>query len=183
MTTTTRLMTADELWRMPSDGNRHELVEGELRTMAPAGGEHGAVVMDLAAPVAQFVKANKLGRTFGAETGFIVARNPDTVRAPDFAFISQQRIPPAGIPKKFVPIAPDLVVEVVSPSDTLYELDEKVEQWLAAGTKLVWVANPRRKTIAVHRLGQPVRVLTTADALQGEDVLPGFSMPVNEAFA
>lgn len=175
-------MTAEDLWRMPSDGNRHELVAGELRTWPLRGGEHGVVVASMAVFIGEHVATRRLGHAFAA-TGFILTRNPDTVRVPDLAFISQQRIPPAGIPKKFVPIAPDLVVEVVSPSDTLYELDEKVEQWLAAGTKLVWVANPRRKTIAVHRLGQPVRVLTAADTLQGEDVLPGFSMPVRDAFA
>ena len=183
MTTTPQLMTEDDLLRLPPDNMRHELVKGELRTMAPAGSEHGGFGMNLGGPLAVYVKQNHLGVVLLAETGFTIEKNPDTVRAPDVGFVSQNRIPPGGLPKKFFPGAPDLAVEVVSPSDTVYEVDEKVQAWLAAGTQLVWVVNPKRQTVTVNRGSQPPRILPATETLSGEDVVPGFSLPIREIFS
>ena len=116
MSTTHTLVTADELFMMPDDGFRYELVKGELRRMPPAGSEHGAIGINIALVVAQFVKAHDLGVVFGADTGFKIASNPDTVRAPDLAFVRRERIPAGGVPREFWPGAPDLAVEVISPA-------------------------------------------------------------------
>jgi Uma2 family endonuclease len=183
MSTTPTLTTADELFMMPDDGFRYELVRGEARRMPPAGSEHGAVIMNIGTPLDQFVKAHSLGVVFGAETGFRIASNPDTVRAPDLAFVRRERIPEAGIPKEFWPGAPDLAVEVISPSDTYTEVEEKVNDWLDAGTRLVLVLNPRTRTVTVHTSRTNVTRLTEADLLTGGEVLPGFTCRVSELFA
>ena len=135
MTTTLQRSTASELFEMPDDGFRYELVKGELRRMSPSGGEHGATVVNITLLLGQHVKADKLGICFGAETGFKIASDPDTVRAPDVAFIRRERIPESGLPRKFWPGAPDLAVEVLSPGDTRREVDEKVADWLEAGAR------------------------------------------------
>jgi Uma2 family endonuclease len=175
-------MTADELLHMPDDGMRHELVRGELRTMPPSGGEHGAITFGLGGTMWQYLKAHPHGVALGAETGFILARDPDTVRAPDLAFIRQERIPPAGIPQTYVPLAPDFVAEVVSPSDRPGEVNEKVAEWLAAGVRLVWVVRPKDRTVTVHRAAGGVTTLTAGDILDGQDVLPGFRCRVADLF-
>src|SRR4051794_1782960 len=170
----TKLVTADELWNMRPDGMRHELVRGELRTMAPAGFEHGAVGMRLAAALTSYVEENNLGVVVMAETGFTIERDPDTVRAPDIAFIRQAKIPKAGLPKTFWEGTPDLLVEVVSPSDRPSEVQEKVKNWLECGTEIVWVLNPVKRTLTVCRRGVNDRPLGVDDSVDGEDVVPGF---------
>jgi Uma2 family endonuclease len=182
MSTTTQLMTADELLKLPRGRFRYRLVKGELITMSPAGSEHGVVIMNLAAPLAHHVKANKLGIVFGAETGFIIEENPDTVLAPDIAFISREHIPESGIPKKYWPGAPDLAVEVLSPGDTTREVEKKVNQWLAAGARLVWTVNPKRKSVTVHRTSDDATTFAETDELDGEKVVPGFRCRVSEIF-
>jgi Uma2 family endonuclease len=182
MRTTPTLTTADELFMMPDDGFRYELVRGEVRRMPPAGSEHGAVAVNIAVVIAQFVKANGLGVVFGAETGFKIASDPDTVRAPDLAFVRRERIPEAGIPRGFWPGAPDLAVEVVSPGDTYTEVEEKVHDWLNAGTRMVLVLNPRTYTVAVYTSHTDVVRLTELDTLDGGEVLPGFTCRVAELF-
>ncbi|HEV2860456.1 MAG TPA: Uma2 family endonuclease [Pyrinomonadaceae bacterium] len=182
MSTTVQLVTADELFLMPKDGFRYELVKGELRKMSPAGGEHGAVIINITLPLAQHVKAKNLGVCFGAETGFKIASDPDTVRAPDLSFVSRERIPKSGITKKFWPGAPDLAVEVLSPGDTVYEVEEKVGEWLTAGTKAVWVLNPKLRGVSVHRSMTDVTRLSESDELDGGDVVPGFRCKVGDFF-
>ena len=182
MATTDKLMTADELWRLPADGQRHELVAGELRTMAPSGSEHGWIVVRVTIPLGQHVEAHKLGLVYGAETGFLLARQPDTVRAADVAFVRRDRVLAAGDVKGYWPGAPDLAVEVVSPSDLYTEVAEKVAEWLAHGTRLVLVVNPRRRTVAVHRPAQPARVLAESDVLDGEEVVLGWTLRVRDIF-
>lgn len=182
MATTDKLMTADELWRLPDDGQRHELIAGELRTMAPSGGQHGWIVMRISAPLAQHVDTNRLGLVLGAETGFKLVANPDTVRAADVAFVRRERALATVDDPRFWTVVPDLVVEVISPSDLYTEVEDKVAEWLAFGVLMVVVVNPRRRTVAVHRPGQAVRVLTERDVLDGEHVVPGWQLPVRAIF-
>lgn len=139
--------------------------------------------MNLASVVGPFVKRHDLGVASGAETGFRLSANPDTLRAPDLGFVSRERIPESGRPTGFFPGAPDLAAEVVSPSDSYEEVTEKVLAWLRAGARRVWVLNPRTRTIAVHTPGADVRMLGERDTLDGGDVLPGFACPVAELFA
>ncbi len=182
MSTTTRRMTAEELLLMPDDNLRHELVEGELRTMSPANNEHGGVAANLCIHLGSFVLSRQLGRLFAAETGFIIARGPDTVLAPDVSFIRRDRIPASGLLKAFWPGAPDLAAEVVSPGDTRREVAEKTARWLKAGVRLLWVVYPERRTVEVHRAGVEVIVLGEDDTLDGQDVVPGFRCRVGEIF-
>jgi Uma2 family endonuclease len=182
MTKTLQRSTANELFEMPDDGFRYELVKGELRKMSPSGGEHGAVVAKATLIIYQHVDSNDLGICFGAETGFKISSDPDTVRAPDVAFVRRERIPESGIPKNFWQLVPDLVVEVVSPGDTYGEVEEKVEEWLAAGARAVWVLNPKRRGVSVYRSMTDVTRLSESDELDGGDVVPGFCCKVSELF-
>lgn len=183
MNPTAQLLTAEDLEKLPADGMRHELVKGELRTMPPSGGEHGYTVVNLTVPLGQHARRQGLGAVCGAETGFVIAHDPDTVRAPDIAFVRKAAIPASGLPKGFWQGAPDLAVEVVSPGDTLVEVEEKVHEWLQAGTSRVWVVNPRQQTVHVYRSPTDVMILTVNDVLDGEGVVPGFTIPVREIFA
>lgn len=181
-TRTTRCVTADELLAMPDDGLRRELVRGTVRTMTPTGSRHGGIVAILTAALHDHVVANKLGQVFGAETGFRLASSPDTVRAPDVAFVRAARIPRGDLPDQFWPGPPDLAVEVLSPDDRLYEVEEKVDDWLHAGAVAVWVVNPRRRTVTVYHAGQPPGIRTEAGTLDGETLLPGFALGVASLF-
>lgn len=182
MSTTTHTVTADQLFMMPEDGFRYELVKGELRKMSPAGSEHGAIIVNITFLLVQHIKAHKLGVAFGAETGFKIASNPDTVRAPDFAFVGHDKIPESGITKKFWPGAPDLAVEVVSPGDTFDEVSEKVADWLAAGTGAVWIVNPKLRNVTIYRALTDVSTFSENDVIEGQDVVPGFRCEVSEIF-
>ena len=180
MTMQTQPMTAEELEQLPDDGQRHELVGGMLTTMAPPGGEHGEIAGLLAIYLGSYALANNLGWIL-LESGFIVARNPDTVLSPDLAFITHERRAPVGRVKGFVPLAPDLVVEVISPNDLYTEVDEKVAKWLAAGVRMVLVIDPRHRIIKVHR-PTSAATLTEADQIDGADVVPGWTLPVRMLF-
>ena len=182
MATQRALVTADELLRLPHDGQRHELVEGELRTMPPAGGEHGILAMDIGARLHAHVRPRQLGYVFAAETGFRIHRDPDTVLAPDAAFVTAERLADLLPVRAFVPLVPDLVVEVVSPSDTAVEVETKVQAWLRAGARLVWVVYPTTRSITVYQSLTDVRVLTEADELVGAPVLPDFRCSVRDLF-
>lgn len=182
MSTTTRLMTAEELLQMPDDGFSYELVEGELRQMAPAGYEHGKIAMRLSLPLARHVEENDLGDVCTAETGFLLKTNPDTVRAPDISFISRHRVNEVGDTKGYGRGAPDLAVEVISPSDKVSAVEEKVQEWLDAGCKLVWVVSPKLHTVTAYRSLTDIETLTENDSLDGGDVVPGFGYPVAALF-
>lgn len=183
MSTSTETFTADQLLHMPKDGFRYELFEGALIKMSPAGFEHGETALRLAFLLMQHVTANKLGTMLAAETGFKLASNPDTVLAPDAAFIRQEEIERIGRTKKFWPGAPDLAVEVMSPDDTLSKTDEKAKTWLAFGTRMVWVVNPKRRTVSVYRTATETVALNEGDALDGQDVVRGFRCQVAEIFS
>ncbi len=167
-------MTADELLRLNLPNKRTELVKGVLVVREPAGFRHGEVTVRLTKALVNFVDAGNLGSVVAAETGFKLATNPDTVRAPDLAFVHRDRLPeppPAG----YAPFAPDLAVEVLSPDDRPGEVLANVADWLSAGCRLVWVVDPVRRLARVYRADGSESLVTQRDVLDGEDVLPGFS--------
>ena len=179
---TKTLLTGEELWKIVADGSRYELSRGELVPMTPVGIRHAGVVSNLNRLLGNYVKEKSLGLV-GPEGGFYLARNPDTLRAPDVAFISKGRLAKEGIPEKFANFPPDLAVEVLSPEDTASEILKKVEEYLAAGVPLVWIADPATQTVTVYSSLQDVKVLTADQALDGGEVLPGFRAKIAEIFA
>lgn len=173
-------MTAEELLAMPDGGShRFELVRGELISMSPAGTQHSKIALRLAQRLANFVDQHRLGEVYGADCGYLTSRNPDTVREPDASFVSARRVVNT---EKYFPGAPDLAVEVVSPNDTWIEVDEKVREYLAAGTLMVIVINPRKQTATV-RTPNSTTDLTINDTLSGGDVVPGWSLPLADLFS
>ena len=176
-------MTAEELFDLPDDGGRSELVEGELVPRTPTGGRHAALAVRIGRLLDEHVEARDLGVCCGPGTGFILQRNPDTVRAPDAAVVLKARIPDTGIPTAYWPFAPDHAVEVVSPSDRLADVHVKIAEYFAAGTRLVWLVEPETPMVHVYRSPQEVDVVGTEQDLGGGDVLPGFRCPVRRLFA
>ena len=168
--------------RLSSEGKRTELIEGELVVMAPAGGRHGRIANTIAYFLTQVSRDRKWGTVFAAETGFLLRRDPDTVRAPDVAFVSSERLGTDEAPAGFLRMAPDLAVEVVSPSDSAAAVQSKVEDWLGAGTRLVWVVYPDTRSVTVYRSLNEAEVLSEPDALDGAPVLPDFALPVSDLF-
>jgi Uma2 family endonuclease len=181
-------LTAADLARLPDEARGYELVEGRLVRMSPTGGRHSDVAMDLGAALRVFAKSRRLGKVLGAETGFTLSRpgEPDTVLAPDVAFVRADRVPPADSPEydRYWRLPPDLVVEVASPDQYRPEMAAKARFWLAAGVRLVWVVWPRARQVDVWRPGaaQPTATLGAAATLDGLDVIPGFRYPVAELF-
>jgi Uma2 family endonuclease len=183
MTTQAKLLTVEDLLAMPEEDLRHcELVRGELREMTPTKPIHSLVAGQVAWLLSAYVMPRKMGRIFIAEGGFIVRRNPDTVRVPDLAFVRQERMEAIGKIETFWPEAPDLVVEVVSPTDRQPDVDAKTEDWLAAGARMVLVIEPPQRRVRVYRSEIDVITLTEADMLAGGDVVPGSTVPVAELF-
>ena len=176
------VFTAEELLRFPRGRNRLELVKGKLYEMALSGGRHGIVAANICAILDSHVQLTGLGCVFATGTGFTLQRNPDTVRAPDAAFVAKDRMPPGEAPDGYLPLAPDLAVEVISPNDRPRDIREKVADWLNAGTRLVWVIYPASRTATVHRPPGTVEELEEADTLDGADVVSGFSCVLRELF-
>jgi len=171
------LMTAEELLHVRIPDKRVELVRGKLVVREPAGYTHGRVAMNLTVRLGAHVERTGAGQLFAAETGFTLARGPDTVRAPDIAFIRRARLPdpePVGFPD----LAPDLVVEVLSPSDRPGEVLAKVADWLSADVPLIWVIDPEHRVARVYRHDGTERLVTADQPLDGEDVVAGFSCPL-----
>jgi len=170
-------MTADDLLRTHVPDKRTELVRGVLVVREPAGSRHGLVTMNLGAELAVHVKHTAVGGVYAAETGFKLATNPDTVRAPDIAFVTRERLPPPST-TGYAALAPDLAVEVLSPEDRPGEVLAKVADWLSAGTRLVWVLDPERRLARIYRADGSETLVTGEGALDGEDVLAGFTCPL-----
>ncbi len=174
-----RITTAEQLLRAQDEG-RCELVRGELRRLIPPGADHGRIAMRLGHRIADCVLAHGLGTVYAAETGFLLARDPDTVRAPDVAFVRAGRAPTPE--RGYYPGAPDLAVEVLSHDDRPGYVREKVGEWLEAGASAVWVVDPRTRAVTVHEPGCGPRTLRLGEVLRGGRLLPGFELPVDEVF-
>ena len=168
-------MAADE-------AGRFELYEGQLREVEPMGGRHGEIGVEFVGPLYMYLKANPIGRIYTEGTHFIVLREPDVILMPDVAFVRADRLPPEGLREGFMPLAPDLAVEVLSPSNRTGEMAEKVELYVRGGVRLVWVVQPRRRLVTAHAPGQEPRTLDEFDTLEGGEVLPGFRLPVANIF-
>lgn len=172
----TKTMTADELLRMSDDGVVHELLDGELRTMAPAGFEHGRIAALVCASLTAHVRQHRLGVVTGAETGFFLRRQPDTVRGADAAFVRRERVVDT---ERYFPGPPDLAIEIISPNDTYTEVNAKVVDWLSSGTQMVIVIDPAKKNAVVHRATRSVRI-DVDGTLDAEEIVPGWRLPLRE---
>ncbi len=183
MTASKTLTTAEDLLRMPSDCGRYELIHGKLVEMSPAGARHNKVMGKVTFQLLRHVEPLGLGEVLPGDTGVILARNPDHVLATDVCFISAARVPEGDTPAGYLEIVPDLVVEVVSPGDSAAKVRQKTEEWLQAGARLVWTFYPVTRTVAVSETATGTRVYSEAEMLNGEPVLPGFSVSVSAFFS
>lgn len=170
------VVTADELIRLPTDGWRYELVRGELRKMSPSGARHGRVAAEIVGSLIAHMKGNRTGAVYSSETGFRITRQPDTVRAPDAAFVRSERITDTA---GFFEGPPDAAFEVTSPGDTYSEIEEKTLDWLRAGVKVVVIVDPRTKTVRAHRTNGATKV---EDVIEIDDVIPGWRLSLADLF-
>jgi Uma2 family endonuclease len=175
------LLTIDEFERLPDDEWRCELVRGVVVREPPAGFEHGRVANRILHLLTGFVEKHGLGEVLASETGFVLFEEPPTVRAPDAAFVAEGRVP-SPAPPGFGRLAPDLAVEVVSPSNTIAQIHSKVLDYLDAGSRLVWVVDPATRSVTVYRSRKEIRLLVGDEELDGGEVLPGFRVGLSEIF-
>lgn len=181
MALATKLVTAEELLVMPPlEGMLTELIDGEIRTMSPAGFKHGQIVGLVHLSLGNHVRKLALGDVTAAETGFILRRAPDTVRAPDVGFVRKDRVLPVD---GYFPGPPDLAIEVISPNDTYTEVDAKVLDWLRSGVRLVILVNPAKQSAVIHRSMTETQRVDIDGSLDGGDVVPGWVLPLRELFA
>ena len=178
----TEPITAEQLLEMDAKGMRGELIRGVFCPTMPTNEEHAQIVMKLGWLLGNVIHPGKLGRILGSDGGVLIETDPPTVREPDIAFISSDRRPPGTVVRNYTEIPPDLVVEIVSPSETVRGINDKARMWLDAGVRLVWVIWPETKMIEVHRPAQPVTTLRETDTLTGEDILPQFKVPIKNIF-
>lgn len=176
------LMTAEAFAALPDNGMQRALVRGEIVEAMPPGGEHGGLAVRVAVRLQLWTERGGSGYV-GVESGFILSRNPDTVRAPDVYYVRAERIPAQGVPKGFWQIAPDLAVEIVSPSETADEVRDKVRDYLQAGTPLVWLVYARNKEVVVHTPDGIARTYSGGATLEDPTVLPDFTCPVADLFS
>ena len=177
-----RPITAEELLKLHSEGVRGELIRGVLCETMPPGIDHATIVANLTGMLWAFLKRRRIGRLLSGDPGIWVERRPDTVRAPDIAFYLPERMAlDVSIPG-YAEIVPDLAIEVVSPNDTVTEVNDKAKMWVDSGVKLVWVVWPRWHTVEIFRPGENVVELSGDAILEGQDILPGFSTPITEIF-
>ncbi len=184
MTTDTppKLLTADDLLELSSDGFYGELIRGVLCESMPPGVDHAQIAAEFCGELRNFVKPRRLGRVLAGDPGVKVERDPDTVRAPGVAFISASRLPLAQRNPGYSEVMPELVVEVKSPSDGRWAVYDKAQMWLRRGVLLVWVVYPEDRTVEAHHANQGVILYREDDELDGMDVLPGFTCAVRPLF-
>jgi Uma2 family endonuclease len=177
-------LTADEFLCFQGEEDKlYELIDGDVIEVSPSPGpEHGGIVYIIGVIIGEFVRTHKLGRVYAAETGFQIRQSPDRVRAPDGAFVARGRLPAGPNPKRYFPFAPDFVVEVVSPSDSAQRIQDKVDDWLQAGTLVVWVVYPSGRSVMLWRGLDRVERRSQDDDLDAEPALPGFSCKVRDLF-
>ncbi len=180
---TTKLLTVEDLERDGVPEGRYELIDGELVEMSPSGGIASKVAAKFAFFLLAHVVPRRLGAVFSADGGFVIFPGRELIRVPDAAFVSADRLPPIEQQEGFLRLAPDLVVEVISPSDRMSDVMAKVMMWLDAGVRLVWLADPRLRTVTIFGPDRRGRVVQEGELLDGGDVLPGFSLAVAELFA
>ncbi len=181
-TTKMKSLTAGDLLRLYSQGVRGELIRGVLCETVSAGTEHGQVTITLGSALHVHVRRRRLGRVIGSDSGVWLARDPDTVREPDIAYISAERLPLDVRIIGYLEVVPELVVEIISPSDTQREVNDKTRMWLSHGVSIVWEIYPADRAVMVHRSDGSSIILNEDDILDGGDVLPDFSCPVREIF-
>ncbi len=182
-TTATKLITADELLQLYSRGVRGELIRGELCETMPTGGRHGETVVNIVFFLRSFIFPRRLGRLAASDSGVLLERDPDTVREPDIAYISTERLPLDVEVAGYYEVVPDLVVEVVSPGDSASEVMDKAIMWLSFGARMVWAVNPQSRSVDVYRPDERTVTLTETDTLDGLDILPSFTCPVADIFS
>jgi Uma2 family endonuclease len=185
MSTTPKFFTEDDLLRMPDDGNRYELVRGELRQMSPTGFDHGRCTGKLHHLLSSHILERALGYVLAAETGFVLERTADgrsTVRAADIAFVAAGRIPPGVDTTRYLAMPLDLVVETLSPSDTAQEVEEKIADWLEAGVRVALTVNPASRSVTLYRSATKITRLGDGDELDVSDVVAGFRCQVSAIF-
>ncbi len=175
-----KLITGDELAAM-GDIGPCELVEGRIMPMSPTGDEHGSYEGNFYAVLRAFVQSHRLGKVRVGEVGVYTRRNPDTVRGADVLFISTERYARKQS-RSFLDVAPDLIVEVLSPNDPWSEVTQKLREYFAIGVRLVWIADPDAQAVYAYRSLTDVREFTAHDDLPGDEVLPGFTVPVAQLF-
>ncbi len=183
MTTGSRL-TANDLWALGEPDGKYELVDGRIVEMAPPGGIHGRVTARISSRLQEHVKQHGGGEVLVGDVGFVLhlPADPERVRGPDIAFLSKERLPEGRVPEGFLQDAPDLAVEVLSPSDTSPDIQQRVRDFLDGGARLVWIVAPRAKTVTVYRADGSARLLRDEETLEGEDVLPGLTISLGEVF-
>lgn len=177
-----RLLTGEEFWRLGEDRTEHaELVAGRVIPGMPTGHEHGDIEATITALLLLFVRQAKLGKVMSGEVGLYTQRNPDTIRAADVLFISNGRY--AKITSgSFLDVAPELIVEILSPDDSWRTVDKKLREYFAAGVVLVWIVNLESRTVTAYRSMTDVREFGADDILSADEVLPGFAISVDEIF-
>ena len=175
-------MTAEQLAKLPDSSNRYELIQGELKMMSPAGGRHGRIALKLARRIGNFVELHQLGETFAAETGFLLESKPDTVRAPDVAYVSNATLGDFKDHAGYLPLVPELVAEVVSPNDRSSEVEQKAAAWVQAGVAFVLVVDPQTKTMRRYQAGNRIQVWKNGELDLGPTI-PGLRLDVDELFS
>ena len=180
--TKSKLLTAADLLALHANGIRGELIRGVISETTPATGEHGEIVVYLGWALQTFIKPPRLGRLTGSDAGILLERSPDTVREPDIAFFSADKIPPGVRVRGYYQVPPDIAVEIASSSDSAAALNDKALMWLRYGARLAWTLHPDHRRLDIHTPDGAVRSLTDGDTLDGGDVLPGFACPISDIF-
>jgi Uma2 family endonuclease len=181
MSLASKLVVAEEFFELPDDGLRRELIEGQIHIMSPASYRHGYVEHNLSGEIYIYSKKHRTGQGFDGDTGFLIARNPDTVLAPDCAYVRRERIKDVERRRGFCGAYPDLAAEVISPSETKQEVSEKVNRWIAAGVEVVWVIDPELRQATIYE-GGSVKTVGEDDLLTAESLMPGFSVRLGDLF-